>query len=234
MNFRHSKAIIKKQIKDTFKNKEVLIQFIMLPFIAFIMTIFVNMDGMPENYFVKLFATMFIGMAPLTSMAAIIAEEKEKNTLRDLMMANVTPVEYLLGVGIYVAGVSYMGACAFGLIGGYSGYAFLEFTGIMLAGIIVSGCVGGVIGVCSRNQMSATALTVPVMLVFSFTPMLSMFNDTISKISQIFYSQQVHNLLNGIQPKGGPATIWGVILLNFLAVGILFAVGYKKKGLVAR
>lgn len=73
-------AIIKKQLKDTLKNKTVLIQFIMFPMLTLIMNHTIAIDGMPENFFVNLFATMYIGMAPLTSMAAIIAEEKEKNT----------------------------------------------------------------------------------------------------------------------------------------------------------
>ncbi len=75
---RNVSAIFRKQLKDTLKNKTVLIQFIMFPVLTLIMNNAIRIDGMPENFFVNLFATMYIGMAPLTSMAAIIAEEKEK------------------------------------------------------------------------------------------------------------------------------------------------------------
>ena len=95
-------VIIKKQIKDTIKNKTVLIQFILFPILTIIMENAIKMDGMPEMFFTKLFSIMYIGMAPLTAMAAIISEEKEKNTLRVLMMANVKPWQYLVGVGVYV------------------------------------------------------------------------------------------------------------------------------------
>ena len=82
-------AIFKKQIKDTLRNKTVLIQFLMFPAMTLIMNSAVKIPNMPENFFVNLFAAMYIGMAPLVSIAAIIAEEKEKNTLRVLiMMAN--------------------------------------------------------------------------------------------------------------------------------------------------
>lgn len=234
MNMRHIKAIIKKQVKDIFKNKSIFAEFIIFPVMAFMMTTFVKMEGMPENYFVNLFATMYVGMAPLTCMAAIIAEEKEKNTLRDLLTSNVKPVEYSFGIGICVTVISYVGACVFGLIGGYTGVEFMKFTGILLAGIIVSGWIGGVIGIASKNQMSATSLTLPVMMVFSFAPMLSMFNDKISRISQCLYSQQISNLLYDIQPEGGAAAVWGVILVNLLIAGIIFWFEYKKKGLVER
>lgn len=83
-------AIFNKQLKDTLKNRSVLIQFLMFPIMAIIMQNSVKMQGMPENYFVTLFASMYIAMAPITSMAAIISEEKEKNTLRVLLMSNVS------------------------------------------------------------------------------------------------------------------------------------------------
>ena len=78
---RNSMIIIKKQLKDTLKNKTILIQFILLPLLTIIMENAIHVEGMPELYFTKLFSVMYIGMAPLTAVAAIIAEEKEKNTL---------------------------------------------------------------------------------------------------------------------------------------------------------
>ena len=99
---RHIITIIKKQIRDTLRNKAVFIQFVMFPALAAFMTKSIQIEGMPANFFVKLFAAMYVGMAPFTSISAIISEEKEKNTLRVLLMADVTPWQYLAGVGSYV------------------------------------------------------------------------------------------------------------------------------------
>ena len=55
-------AILKKQLKDTFKNKTILIQFIMFPLMTLIMNNAMKIEGMPENFFVSMFATMYIGM----------------------------------------------------------------------------------------------------------------------------------------------------------------------------
>ena len=104
-------VIFKKQLKDTLKNKTVLIQFLMFPVMTLIMENCINVPDMPELFFTKLFAIMYMGMAPLTSVASIISEEKEKNTLRVLMMANVKPWEYLAGVGLYVWVLCMTGAC---------------------------------------------------------------------------------------------------------------------------
>lgn len=84
---KHAIAIFQKQLKDTVKNKAVLIQFIMFPIMTLIMNNAIQINELPENFFVLLFASMYIGMAPLTAISAIIAEEKEQNTLRVLLMS---------------------------------------------------------------------------------------------------------------------------------------------------
>ena len=103
-------VIIKKQIKDTLKNKTVLIQFVMFPVLTLIFENAINIPDMPELFFTKLFSVMYMGMAPLVAVASIIAEEKEKNTLRVLTMANVKAWEYLAGIGIYVWTICMAGA----------------------------------------------------------------------------------------------------------------------------
>ena len=55
---RNVTAILKKQWKDTLKNKNVLIQFVMFPVLAVIMTFAVKMPGLPRNYFVYMFASI--------------------------------------------------------------------------------------------------------------------------------------------------------------------------------
>ena len=112
-------AVFLKQIKETFRNKTILIQFLMFPVMVIIMENAIKLENMPEHFFVKLFAVMFVGMAPLTCMSAIISEEKEKNTLRALMMSNVKPFEYLIGVGAYVFIMCIIGAVVFAVCGGY-------------------------------------------------------------------------------------------------------------------
>lgn len=224
-------AILKKQIKDTPKNKEVLIQFIMFPLLTLIMQNAVHIEGMPHNYFVLMFATMYVGMAPLTSAAAIIAEEKEKNTLRMLLMSNVKAVEYLLGIGIYVFVLCMAGAAIFAAAGGYTGGAWGAFMLIMAIGIITSLLMGAAIGTWSRSQMSATSLSVPLMMVFSFLPMLGSFNKQINTVSRLTYSQQIQNLLTEAGHAAVSAENIIVITVNLVCVCILFVIAYRKCGL---
>lgn len=225
---RHILAIYKKQLKDIFKNKEVLIQFLMFPAIAVIMENGIRVEGMSENFFVNMFATMYIGMAPLTSMASVIAEEREKNTLRVLLLSNVKPWEYLIGVGSYIFVICMLGSVVFALTGGMLGRAFAEFMLVMAVGILTSLFMGAVIGVGSRNQMMATSITVPVMLVFSFLPMLSMFNDDIKKVAEFTYSQKISRLLSQTGNMQIQKDSVQVIGANMGIAVLLFFYAYKK------
>ncbi len=225
------KAVFLKQLSDTLKNKTVLIQFLMFPVLVIIMENAIKLEDMPEHFFAKLFAVMFVGMAPLTCMSAIIAEEKEKNTLRVLMMSNVKPAEYLLGVGAYVFVMCAFGTAVFAAIGGYTGADLVLFIGVMSVGIILSELTGAVIGIFSRNQMTATSISVPVMMIFAFLPMLSMFNDTIKTAARVTYSQQLSELINGIGVSGITAESLIVISVNLALAVALFTLAYRRKGL---
>lgn len=229
---KHTITIIKKQLKDTLKNKTVLIQFIMFPVLGIIMTKAIKIDNMPENFFVNLFATMYIGMAPLTSVAAIISEEKEKNTLRVLLMADVSPSQYLIGIGSYVFSACMLGSVIFAcLLDDVTNMQRLFFVLIMAVGIITSIMIGAAIGIGSKNQMSATSVSVPVMMVFSFLPMLSMFNDKIEKLAKITYSEQIRILMSNLKNSGDYTQNAVVIILNIILFGVIFTVLYKRQGL---
>lgn len=228
---KHISAILWKQMKDTLKNKTILIQFILFPLMTVIMENAIEMEGMPEHYFASLFAVMYLGMAPLTSMAAIISEEKEKNTLRVLLMSNVSSKAYLLGVGIYIWVICMIGAVVIGFAGKYTGAALRDFLLIMAVGNIVSILIGAVIGTVSKNQMKATSLSVPVMMVFAFLPMLSMFNEGIAKVAKFTYTQQINMLMNQVGNMNIGVERIGIIGGNMLIAVILFVVSYKKSSL---
>lgn len=223
--------ILKKQIKDTLKNKAVLIQFVMFPLMAFIMTKSVKIEGMPPDFFVNMFGAMYVGMAPLVAMSAIISEEKEKNTLRVLMMADVTPGQYLAGIGSYVFLACMAGAAVFGALSGHEGLREKGlFLLIMAVGILASLILGAAIGAGSANQMAATSVTVPVMMFFSFLPMLSVFNETIKKIAEITYSQQISLLFNGLGKGEDYTRSVMIVTANMIVFGGLFGLMYKKGG----
>lgn len=221
--------IIKKQLKDTIKNKTILIQFILFPIMTLIMEYAITIEGMPELFFTKLFSVMYIGMAPLTSVAAIISEEKEKNTLRVLMMANVKPWQYLTGVGLYVWLICMAGAGVMATRLDMEAITF--YMCIMGIGFAISIIAGACIGIYSNNQMSATSIVMPVMMILAFLPMLAMFNDKIAKVAKIFYTQQLKICLDNMLVTNITKETAIVVIGNFLVLIGMYGIMYKRKGL---
>ena len=226
---RNSLIIIKKQLKDTLKNKTVLIQFILFPVMTLIMENAIKIDGMPELFFTKLFSIMYIGMAPLTSVASIISEEKEKNTLRVLTMANVKPWQYLMGIGFYVWFICMIGAGV--MATGLKKEEVPFYLLIMAVGFSISILAGACIGIFSRNQMTATSIVMPVMMVFAFSPMLAMFNESIEKVARFIYTQQLKRIMDDGTFAGIKADGICILVVNATLMIILFFIAFRKKGL---
>jgi len=247
---RNAKAIFNKQFKSTIQSPETLIQFMIFPLVAFMMGMFVDMGSVADDlrYYnpamadamianmpnlVTMMAAMFAGMALVPAVAGIIAEDKEKKSLRFLVMAGVKPSAYLIGVGSVIFFVSIFTSLAFAFIEGFSRTDFLIFTATMLSGVAASIVLGATIGIFVNSQQSATALAMPIALVLGFGPMMAQFSDTIARVLHIFYSQQINivvDYLNG----GAAAPLWqsfAIIWGNVAVLGVLFAVVYAKKGL---
>ena len=224
-------VIFKKQLKDTFTNMAVLIQFVLFPIMTIIMENAIDVKGMPDHYFTLMFSVMYIGMAPITATAAIVSEEKEADTLRVLMMAKVTPVQYLLGVGIYVFLLCMAGGTIMGVASGITGAELGVFLVIMAIGFVISTMLGAALGILANNQMAATSITVPVIMVISFLPMLGMFNETFKKIAEITYTQQIQNIMNELSFNAFDVRGIVTIVTNAVIFTLFFIIMYKKKGL---
>lgn len=222
-------VIIKKQLKDTLKNKTILIQFLLFPVMTLIMEQAITLEGMPELYFTKLFSIMYIGMAPITSISAIISEEKEKNTLRVLMMANVKPWQYLVGIGVYVWSICMVGACA--MATGLSSDKIPFYLVFMGCGFMISIMAGACIGIIAKNQMAATSLAMPSMMILAFVPMLAMFNEKIANLSKFIYTEQLKRVLEAMSFDAMSRNSFVIIVINVVVLLALFTIAYKRKGL---
>ena len=233
---RSAMAVFKKQARDTLKNRMVLMQFIIFPVMALIMTQLVAKanNDIPDNIFVTMFAAMFAGMTPLTMTASAIAEDKEKKSLRFLIMAGVKPHEYIIGVGGFVLFASAVVAVLFALIGGFGVIGFIMFVAVLLLGSAASLLLGGIFGMISRNQQSAVAMAMPVAMIFAFLPMLAQFDGDIKGVANILFSQQVNEIVSNDIAAGSAGSIAGpllIILANIVVFLVLFTVAYRKKGL---
>ena len=106
---------------------------------------------------------------------------------------------------------------------------YLNFISLSALGIIISIIIGAVIGMFSRNQMSATSFTIPVMMVLSFVPMLSMFNDIVKSIGEFIYTQRINQMFELLSTNPYTFSSIAVLALSACISLALFIVLFHKK-----
>lgn len=229
ITFKHIEAIFIKQLKDVRKDTQVLTLFFIYPLIAFIMSGSVFIEGGQTSFFITIFSTMHSVFTPIVVTAAIIAEEKEKNTLRVLMLSGVRPMEYLISIGSFVLIGTLITSSLFIGIGNYSLSEAGAFLGVMTIGGSISIILGMTIGAYASNMMSANGLAVPIAMFFAFLPMLASFNEKVEQVARFTYSQQISQMIehNSIRTLMSI----GVILVNCILLLVAFIVIFRRNRL---
>ena len=236
---RSVKAIFMKQLKDTFKNLAVLVQFIIYPVVGFAMTQLVALenDYIPDTMFVTMMSSIFVGMALIPTAAGIIAEDRATKSLRFLVMAGIKPPAYLLGISGVILSISLLPSLAFTLMGRFSGNEFLLFMAVMMLGVIASTLLGLTIGIFANNAQAAGGLAMPFALILGFAPMIAIFNEPMMRVTRFFYTQQIDIVMNSFYSISGEQTAtnigesFGIIGANIVIMIVLFTLVFAKKGL---
>ena len=225
------KAIFIKQTKDMLRNPMVLVQFIIFPAVAFIMTELVakSNEDIPGNMFVTMMAAIFAGMALVMAASGVITEDIERKSLRFLVMAGVKPHQYLLGTGGFYLLAGAAVSVIFALIGDFTAAEFGKFLAVMILSTTASILLGSALGMFSKNPQAATALGMPVAMILGFTPMIAGFNETVEKAASVIYTQQLNVIVNDFSANFTKAVT--VIGVNIAVLIVLFVLAYRKNGL---
>ncbi|MCL2170596.1 MAG: hypothetical protein FWB71_00470 [Defluviitaleaceae bacterium] len=236
---RATKAIFKKEFKSTAANPESLMMFIIYPAVAFVMTMLLDMDALPEDMrmampnLTTMMAAIFAGLSLIPVVSVIIARDIEKKSLRFLMMAGVKPAAYLIGIGGVIFFISFLTSIAFAFIDGFSGAYFWIFTGTMMSGVTASIILGGIIGILTKSQQSAVAISTPLSMILAFGPMIAQFNEGIARGLRFVYTQQINVVANYLN-AGITDNLWQSFIIMWANVSILaviFIFAYARRGL---
>ena len=88
------------------------------------------------------------------------------------------------------------------------------------------------LGIFAKNQVSASTLTTPVVLVFMMIPMFTGFSETLQKISMFFFTgiafDAIANISNGLPAVDAKGI--AVLAAEFILSVILFLVLYRRNG----
>lgn len=224
MKIKNVGALFCKQAKDCAKNPPFLLLFFIYPTVALVLI--QAMMGQPgiSEVFVSMFAVMHSVFTPIVAAASFIAEEREKNTLRVLIMSNVTLKEYLVSVGGFILLANLLTGSSFIFFGNHAvsdSLFILAMGGCSLISVILGSCIG----LFSKNAAAANGLAVPIGILFAFLPMLANFNRKIETVADFTYGQQLGRLLAGKE-----ITFCGFIVIaaNLAILVIASAFLYKR------
>lgn len=221
-------ALLIKQCKDSLHNLPSLMILIIYPAVAFIMSTAMQGEEKMGDIFIPMFAAMHCSFAPLVISSNILSEEKEKGTLRSLVMAGVSRIQYLVSLFIFVLIAVMLTGSAFLLMRPVTAFYAEAFAAAMLLGSAVSAVIGMCIGLYSKNVTAANGIAVPVGLVFALLPMLGQFNSSLSKAAEFTYSGQLRTVFEG----GGFTTqTWLVSVAYLAALSFLLVILFRQKRL---
>lgn len=191
MHLARIQAIFEKDLKDFMKNTMMLFT----PFIPIILAIMYNRigAGTDEEIPIMIHYTLIgVTFAAVTAggLMMLMAEEKEKGTLRGLMLSPASFLDIIIGKSAVITLLSFASLIISLMILGIE--PFLDFQ--IIIGILILYTffllLGIGIGLFVKNVGITTAYTMPIMFIFGFTPMLEMMgfsSDSMTmKIADIF------------------------------------------------
>jgi ABC-2 type transport system permease protein len=102
--------------------------------------------------------------------ACLIAEEKERNTLRSLMMTPATTMDVLVGKSTLVFVMSAIVLAIATLIFGYEPANIWAFVAAIILSIILYTAAGTICGLFSKTVLEASLSIIPVTFIFTAAP----------------------------------------------------------------
>ncbi|WP_367649431.1 ABC transporter permease [Paenibacillus sp. NEAU-GSW1] len=140
--------------------------------------------------------TSFVILTSLVQ-ACLIAEEKERNTLRSLMMTPATTMDVLIGKSALVFVMSAVVLAISTYILGYEPASLWAFAAAILLSIILYIAAGTICGLFSKTLLEASLSILPVAIVFTAAPGGAFLADDypIFKVLDYMPSSQLVHLL---------------------------------------
>lgn len=235
ISMRKLKTLYKRDFIDYLKTPAIAVcSLLPIMFMLFYKNIAVPNMGSDKSMFLLTFGMMLNStMCAIMIPSTTIAEEKEKYTLRTLMLSNVNAMEFFLSKILMTTTITFLGNLIV--------FFLAEADTAQLPAYIIStffgnSCVimlSAVIGIISRDQMSCSVIQIPVMLLFLLPPMFAGASKVLEMLAKVIPYGAMLQLFYQLRGPMKTAKIAGAcgVLGGWLVVAIiLFAYFYKKKG----
>ena len=173
-------------------NKSIILQILLPLGLAFLYKYIYEIQGSLNNSVkANLLVTCLaisLSVSVGTPISTIVSEEKEKNILRTLFLSGVNSTNYILSVLLYPVLISLVMTTAIPRIlelnieNNYSAYLIIS-----LATSLVMMLINLFIGLISKTQVSAQVISLPVIMISMFIPMLSEISKDFDNVTKYSY-----------------------------------------------
>ena len=231
-SLRKISALFQKQIRSSYVNTNVLIMLLMSPAIALAYNMFIlgNMDtayteDMQYATFALLVVCISLNIFMVGSLATtyMVSEEKEKHTLRLLIVSSVSPIEFLLGNGIATLMMVMISTILIVIIFNMTNFMLLILIASAVA-VVAAITLGAVIGILSRDQMHSSVISLPFMSIFSLLPMFAGGSESLEFFMQILFTHQLSLMLYMIFTDDLGASLINSILIILGNAAVFYAI----------
>lgn len=228
---RRVSAIFRKEVQDFKTNSQVLL----MAFLPIILSFLFSRFGAGKEMLGITTITAFLFVAGFVQ-SMVIAEEKEKHTLRVLMLSPASSVGVLLGKSILTACLT-LGICIVNLfiLDQFSGNLLL-LGFIFLCGTILFIVIGTMIGLLAASVPQTSIIGMPILmtmyLAVQFEPMVE--NKVIKTMIGYLPTSNIVKALNSLVGGTGFGSISGHVLnvAVWLIISLFVClIVYKKKQL---
>ncbi|MFA1740061.1 ABC transporter permease [Lysinibacillus fusiformis] len=192
-------AILMKDYKEFSRNYAVS-SMVLLPII---LAFLYNQSGASSINAYLLPINMTFSMVTAYIQCCLIAEEKEKNTLRSLMLSPASLGDILIGKSLFVLIVTMIVVAMSIFIVGYKPSNLLILAISLILSTVFYIALGTICGLFSKSIMEGSIIVLPVIIIFSFGSIALNFASTypILKITEWLPSSQLLLLAEALEGK---------------------------------
>ncbi len=218
-------AIFQKDYKDISKNMYVSFTAI----IPLFMALLYGSQGEMTIDMQYIIINMTLSLVAAFIQCSLIAEEKEKNTLRGLMLSPASTVEILTGKGIltflttiFIIAVSCL------LIDYKPENITVIAVAIAISALFYIG-LGTLLGLLTKSVMEASVIIMPFFFLFTFSSYALLLVEKFPILKAVEYmpNTQLVELAGAVQSGAGFADVWSHLLIIFIWTVAVFFLAYR-------
>ncbi len=224
--YRQTVSLIWLRSKLLLSNPQYMV-LILLPYLFIFIYNYLLGSSLSDEYIVFMTLPILFTIGSGQILSSIISEEKEKNNLKELQLSGVKELAYICSSVLFPLLFSILGIVLFPIILTDIEFSSSYFIINILTAITVI-LMFLIVGTISQSVTQAQIYTFPLLLLTMFLPILSVVNDTISKLAKYTYMSAYIELFDEVNNSIYTSSSFFILIVWIILLFIISVICYKK------